>query len=403
MQNAAPIVSIIVPIYNVERYLQQCIDSICAQTYRQLEIILVDDGSPDQCGKICDNNAEADSRIVVIHKENSGLSSARNAGLDIAKGEYVSFVDADDTIHPEFIETLLGLCRQYRCDIAQCDYLTVTENSFKLPLNTLQSIKIYNNKQALYELCCSSYGTKYAIACNKVYKKELFQNLRYPVGKMNEDEAVIYLLLWKAKKLAVTNQYMYYYLQRKDSIMNSAFSIKRLDALEAFKSRLDFLREKQLWEAYEATLRTRIYLIERSYFLLKKNAEDSLDVCNKLLVEKEEMEKLLNAFESDKPQMLQKYINRKCHIVLYGAGALGQTCYQQIKANQWGMVVGWVDNSWNEIKETEYPIKPVDTVLEIQFDYILIAIKNKEMREEVAANLMSWGVPEKKIITEIFM
>lgn len=397
-----PAVSVIVPIYKVERYLQKCLDSIRRQTYTRLEIILVDDGSPDDCGTICDKNAKADSRIVVIHKKNEGLSSARNVGLDIAKGEYVSFIDADDTIHPRFIENLTGLCKLYSCDIAQCDYLTVTENSSQLPLNPLQSIKIYNHKQALYEQCCTDNAVKFTIACNKVYKKELFQDIRYPPGRIHEDEFTTYLLLWKAGKIAVTNQYMYYYLQHTSGIMGSQFSAKRLDGLAAFYGKLEFLKKNQLWEEYEGTLQTIIRLIKNSYSLLKEQGEAFADICDKLLIEQEAAEKMLDGLMPVKKQLLHEGIfSLKLRIVLYGAGHWGRNCYRWIEESGNGIVVGWIDNSWNTIKGIDYPVGPVDSVLDISFDYILIAIKNRLLQEEVFENLKCWGIPEKKIITGI--
>lgn len=402
MRGLNPIVSIIVPIYKVERYLQQCINSICEQTYEFLQIILVDDGSPDDCGKICDINAERDSRIVVIHKENGGLSSARNAGLDVAEGEYVSFVDADDTIHPQFIEILLGLCLQYECDIAQCDYLTVAEDSIKLPINTVQSIKLYNNKQAIYKMCCTNEAAKYTIAWNKVYKKELFRDIRYPLGKIHEDEFTTYLLLWKVRKIAVINLYLYYYLQRETSIMGSAFSVKKLEALAAFKERLEFLKNKQLWEEYEGTLRTMVVLNKKYDILLKENVNDSAEVCAKLLAEREKEEETLNKLALENSKMPQNCpYPKQSKIVLYGAGYWGRIYYKWIKENQFGTVVGWVDNFWKTINGTDYPVQSVDSLFRIQFDYVLIAIKDRLIQEEVAENLMYWGIPKEKIITEV--
>lgn len=402
MQRIEPVVSVIVPIYNVQHYLKPCIDSICEQTYTRLEIILVDDGSTDDCGRICDDYAEIDSRITVLHKENGGLSSARNAGLDMAKGEYISFVDADDTVHPSFIEILIGLCRDYQCTIAQCDYLTVAENSLRLPLNTLQSIKLYNNKQALYELCCTSNGTKYTVAWNKLYKKELFQNIRYPLGRIHEDEFTTYLLLWKSEKTAVINQYLYYYLQRSDSIMGSGFSVKRLDGLAAFRERLEFLKDKQLWEEYEGTLRAMIHLIESSYSRLEEKKKDFGSVCAKLRKEKEATEWTLRELRSKKALKADAF-PKDARIVLYGAGHWGRICCQRIRESQFGVVVGWVDNAWNELERTEYPVGPVDTLMHISFDFVLLTIKDRQVQEEVAANLVGWGIPREKIVTPLFL
>lgn len=396
----SPLVSVIVPIYDVEKYLQQCIDSICAQTYSQLEIILVDDGSPDDCGNICDSNAKLDSRIVVIHKENGGLSSARNAGLDIAKGEYIAFIDSDDTIHPQFIEILIGLCEQFECDIAQCDYLDVAENSLKLPLNTQQSIKLYNNRQSMHELCCTGNAARYGCPWNKIYKQILFENIRYPVGRIHEDEFTTYLLLWNAKKIAVTNQYMYYHLRRETSIMGRPFSIDRLDVLDAFKERMEFLKNNNLKNEYLCTLHTLVHLYQSSYEALQSNVEECDEICARLQAEKERLELLLNDLTSSKNQLSMKCVYPKqAKIVLYGAGHWGRIYYEWINQNHWGTVVGWVDNAWYTIINANPIIGPIDSILGMQFDYILITIENKVIQEEVAENLVSWGVAREKILS----
>ena len=394
-----PIVSVIVPIYDVEKYLQQCIESICTQSYSNLEIILVDDGSPDDCGNICDNNAELDSRIIVIHKENGGLSSARNAGLDIAKGEYIAFIDSDDTIHPQFIEILVGLCEQFECDIAQCDYLVVAENSIKLPLNTQQSIMLYNNRQSMHELCCTGNAARYGAPWNKIYKRVLFENIRYPVGRIHEDEFTTYLLLWNAKKLAVTNQYMYYHLRRETSIMGRPFSIERLDVLDAFRERMEFLKNNNLRNEYICTLHTLVHLYQSSYESLQKNVEECDEICARLQAEKERLELLLNDLTSSNNQLSVKCAYPKqAKIVLYGAGHWGRIYYEWISQNHCGTIVGWVDSEWHERKNVNAIIEPIDSVLGIQFDYILITIENRRVQEEVAANLVSWGIPREKIL-----
>lgn len=289
MQGDNPTVSVIIPVYKVEKYLQECIDSICTQSYPYLEIILVDDGSPDCCGSICDENAAMDRRIQVLHKENGGLSSARNAGLDVATGKYVAFIDADDTIHPRFVEILIGLCEQFECDVSQCDFLTVSETSMKLPLNMQGDLRFYTGKQAVHELCTGREDVKYTIACNKVYKRELFTGIRYPLGRLHEDEFTTYRVLWSARQVVVTNQYLYYYLIRSESIVRSKYSIKRLDALDAFKERLDFLKENDLEEEYIATIRQYIGLIERSCMSLKRDVENCEDICKRLLKEREHL------------------------------------------------------------------------------------------------------------------
>lgn len=398
--NQTPLtVSVIVPIYKVESYLQQCIDSIRTQSYSHLEIILVDDGSPDNCGKIADKNAQEDSRIIVIHKENGGLSSARNAGLNVAKGAYISFIDSDDTIHPQFIEILLHLCKQYDCDISQCDYLTVADYSVKLPLNPQQSLLIYNSRQAIYQLCCTRNAVRYVIACNKLYRRELFHGISYPVGKIHEDEFTTYKLLWAANKIIVTNQYLYYYLQRPTSIMGNPFSVKRLDVLEAYKERLAFLKDKKLEPEYWSILQILYHRIQTDCTLLREHVSD----CEKIqfwMKERERIGKILKKSELLENQMIKNCnFPPKSQIVLYGAGHWGRIIYNKICENQQGKIVGWVDNAWANLSEMEYPIMPVDTLLRTKFDFVLITIREKLIQEEIRENLLSWGIPKSKIIS----
>lgn len=402
----SPIVSVIVPIYEVEQYLQQCIDSICNQTYEKLEIILVDDGSPDNCGVICDSYSKSDSRILVVHKENGGLSSARNAGLDVATGAYVAFVDADDTIHHQFIEILMRLCEDYECDIAQCDFLTVSEQSIKLPLNSQWPLLFYTGKQAIHELCTGKEDVKYTIAWNKIYRRDLFRGIRYPWGRIHEDEFTTYQILWKVRKMVITNQYLYYYLQRQRSIMGKKYSIKRLDVLDAFKERMNFLKEHKLEKEYLVTIQKYIGLIDKNCALLKENVEDCEDVCTALLKEKQQLEE-----KFPKPPTLEKYAfyvkwttntcpySQNARIVLYGAGKWGHAYYQWIQENHWGIIVGWIDNSWSAIKDTGCPVTPLDSLLTMSYNYVLITIQNRAVQDRVIQDLRCWGIPGEKIIT----
>lgn len=407
MQMEGRTVSVIIPIYDVEKYLQSCIDSVCQQTYRQLEIILVDDGSPDQCGEICDRYAVKDSRIFVIHKENGGLSSARNAGLECATGDYISFVDADDTVHPRFVEILVGLAEAYHCDIAQCDFLMVAENSQKLPLNRQQELLLCDGEQAVHELCSGGDAGKFTVAWNKIYKKKLFEGIQYPEGRIHEDEFTSYRILWKAQKMVVTNLYLYYYLQRKTSIMGRRFSVKRLDILDAFRERLCFLREKGFQEDYFITSYKLFNLLEKSYALLKENTEGCEEICSELLREREQIGKefpvLLEKKESrkiDETQMVKSCsYPAKSRIVLYGAGAWGRIYYRWIQENQKGQIVGWVDNRWHEKQQLEYPVTPLDSLLAMDCDYILITIKNKGIQDQIRDDLACWGMEENKILS----
>ena len=214
------LISVIVPVYKVENYLHKCVDSIINQTYKNLEIILVDDESPDNCPKICDDYAKRDSRIKVIHKKNGGLSSARNAGLDIAKGKYIEFVDSDDYIDIEMISVLYNLLIQNQADMSICSLQYVGENEKKLtnPKVNLKDCVLDNKKllQKLYE----DGSVYYVVACNKLYNSSLFEGIRYPIGKIHEDEAIIHDIFLRCKKVAVTSLRYYMYYQRGNSIMH---------------------------------------------------------------------------------------------------------------------------------------------------------------------------------------
>ncbi|MCR5636948.1 MAG: glycosyltransferase [Clostridiales bacterium] len=237
------LISVIVPIYNVEEYLDSCVKSILLQTYKNLEIILVDDGSPDKCGAMCDNYAEIDDRIKVIHKTNGGLSDARNAGLAICTGDYISFIDSDDHIHPEFYSILINTIKEHNCDIAECDVKKVFLNektSNIIPDN--HDTSVYGTEDALCMLV--NDNIIYQHVWNKLYKRSVVDNIIFNVGKTNEDEFWTYQIIGNSTKIAHCFVPLYYYTQRKGSIMGSGYSLKRLDALEAYQKRQEYLREK---------------------------------------------------------------------------------------------------------------------------------------------------------------
>lgn len=235
------LISIIVPIYNVEKYLPKCIKSIQAQTYKNLEIILVDDGSPDGCGDICDDFAENDNRIKVIHKENGGLSDARNAGIDIATGRYLAFVDSDDYISNRFVEELYSSIKDSDADIAICNFELVNEHG-KVIENVVPSPLIdgiYDGEDIFNNKFAAPGHWYWAIAWNKLYKSEVFNNLRFEKGKLHEDEYFANRVFLLTNRVVVINNKLYYYVQRKDSIMNKALTIKNLDILDAIYERIE--------------------------------------------------------------------------------------------------------------------------------------------------------------------
>lgn len=234
-----PLISVIVPIYNVEKYLARCVDSIVNQTYKNLEIIFVDDGSPDRCPQMCDDYAEKDSRIKVVHKKNGGLSDARNAGIAVATGEYISFIDSDDYVSDDFFECLLDVMNKENSDIAECSVVKFYEdNRFDEFIDDL-SVKTYDTQDAMSALIAENPFHQHV--WNKLYKTELVKDIPYAVGKLNEDEFWTYRVFGRANKVARLNKTMYYYFQRNSSIMGVGYNIRRLDALEGKANRQKYI------------------------------------------------------------------------------------------------------------------------------------------------------------------
>lgn len=240
------LISVIVPVYNVEKYLDRCIKSILNQSYINLEIILVDDGSKDKCSEICDKWEREDSRIIAIHKENGGLSDARNVGIDASHGTYLSFIDSDDYVHKDFIKILYELSKKYDSDISMCGVYETCEEE-----DTIKNLKEGNEEVKFAKSILSKKDSLYCVAWNKLYKRKVFQNVRYPKGKIHEDVAVIYKLLYFSNKVAITDIKLYFYFNNPNSIMRCNYSKKHLDILDGlYDSYLFFIKNNEEEYAY---------------------------------------------------------------------------------------------------------------------------------------------------------
>lgn len=260
-------ISIIVPVYNIDKYINKCIDSILNQSFVNFELILVDDGSTDDSGLICDKYANEDSRIRVIHKENGGLSSARNAGLDIAKGKYIGFVDSDDYIDKNMYKYLFEVITRDNSELAICNYREVYEDSINIGEKNkinIPSSEIYNKYEILNKLYTHESG-QIVVAWNKLYRKELFDEERYPIGRIHEDEFLIHRILYKCNKISYINDDLYYYLQRENSIMKESFSIRKIDVIDALKDRMDFFRKNNEVELLKKSETTYIAIFLSIY------------------------------------------------------------------------------------------------------------------------------------------
>lgn len=235
------LISVIIPVYKVEPYLERCIKSVVEQTYKNLEIILVDDGSPDSCPEICDKWAKKDSRIKVIHKENGGLSDARNAGMLISTGEMIGFVDSDDWIEPNMYQLLYDNMVQNNCDISACGVQMDWEDMILSRLLTKEGRCVLNAEDAMRAIIEESWLKQPVVY--KLYKASLVKDILFPIGKYHEDVFWSYQAIGRAKKVCVFETPCYHYLQRSESIMGEGYSLKRLDALEAKVNLVEFVNE----------------------------------------------------------------------------------------------------------------------------------------------------------------
>ena len=226
-----PLISVIIPVYKVEPYLRKCIDSVRNQTYRNLEIILVDDGSPDHCGQICDEYAAADSRIRVIHKENGGLSSARNAGIRIARGEYLGFVDSDDWIEPDMYAFLYAALEKETADLAVCGVYTHKDSNVNVGSNASLYLVQSGHDAVQTFLKLASQGK---VAWNKLYKRQLFSEIRFPEGRLWEDCFIMGQVIDKAEKVVYHMQPKYHYILRPGSITTAGYRPALHDCVDAY-------------------------------------------------------------------------------------------------------------------------------------------------------------------------
>ncbi|HOU09200.1 MAG TPA: glycosyltransferase family 2 protein [Clostridiales bacterium] len=226
------LVSVIIPVYNVEAYLRRCVDSVLAQTHAQLEVILVDDGSPDNCGSICDAYAAADDRVRVIHKANGGLSSARNAGIEKAGGDYLAFIDSDDTVAPGMIAALLAALEREGADIAVCGFVKVGEDFRPLGKPNAFGPALLTGEEAMEKLYTNDY-IYFTTVCNKLFRRSLFDKVCFPEGKLFEDGYVAFRCYLACGWICCLPDPLYYYLTRPDSITTSTVGVKNLDGVDA--------------------------------------------------------------------------------------------------------------------------------------------------------------------------
>lgn len=273
-------ISVIVPVYNVYSFLGECVESICNQTFADLEILLVDDGSTDQSGVLCDKYAEKDDRIRVIHQQNQGLSGARNTGVKHANAEFIVFVDSDDRIHSEMIQALYKAMQQNDADISICSHKIIQENEPKeqtgISIENLENIEILTGRECVKRMY-SAQPIDMVVAWNKLYKKEIFSQLQYPVGRLHEDEFLTYKILYPLAKCVYVKAPLYEYRMRKNSIVSNK-SFRRLkDKMDAYKERYIYFEHNDDRELYcEALRRYETSIAELILYLEENHLERDL-------------------------------------------------------------------------------------------------------------------------------
>jgi len=249
-----PKVSIIALVYNLEEYTPLCIESVLDQSFKDFELILVNDGSTDSSGRICDEYAEKDSRIKVVHKSNAGIAAARNTGIEHSTGEYIAFIDCDDYFHERMIEILYSHIISTRADIAMCDFFPTKEGKDAQRKNTFTdySVSTFTNEQVLQGLY--EKGHTYVVPWNKLYRKKIFTNVKYPSGYLYDDEFTAHKVLFQADKTVYIHVPLYFYVIRKGSTTHSSMTEKKFDKVLALHDRVEFFRVRNLRELEEKAL-----------------------------------------------------------------------------------------------------------------------------------------------------
>jgi len=251
MTGESPLISVVIPIYGVAPYLRRCIDSVLHQSYRNIEVVLVDDGSPDASGAICDAYREQDSRVVVIHKSNGGISDARNRGTEVATGTYLTYLDGDDWIHRDCLATLYRLVSTTGADISACGHLSTEGGTGDTPLAGLDyTVYAGGEIRALIWANVDQADPLHRdmiVAWGKLYRRDLIRDIRYPVGKLHEDNFVTHRLLNAARKVAYTPARLVYYFQRSGSVTSGGFNLpRRLCMIESYEARAQFFAREGL-------------------------------------------------------------------------------------------------------------------------------------------------------------
>lgn len=380
-----PLVSVIVPIYKIDRYVGVCIESILNQTYNNLEIILVDDGSPDRCPEICDLYASKDSRIKVIHKENGGLVSARKAGLKVASGSYIGYVDGDDWVGPGFIHSLYCSIKESNADIAIAGFSRDLFNSTKNILNAIPSGVYEGEALESVKKQMISFGPFYrhgitTYLWNKLFKREVIEPYQMAMDDritIGEDAATTYPAIMASKKIVITDNCAYHYRQREDSMLKTATNhnneyLKVMYLHDYMKKSL-----KQWSEPYQLMQQTDD-LILSTYIIRSGGTLNN------------------NGGFQDFPFAVD-FSGKK--LIVYGAGTFGQQLVRKLKDENCCSIVSWIDDDYWEYRRCCMDVDPEEQLCKVEYDAVVIALLDPVQTEKVKQQLYDYGVEEKDIIT----
>ncbi|MBR1579616.1 MAG: glycosyltransferase family 2 protein [Selenomonadaceae bacterium] len=380
------LLSIVVPVYGIERYLGRCIESIINQTYEELEIILVDDGSTDLCSELCDLYAEKDKRIRVIHKDNGGLVSARKAGLSIARGDYVGYVDGDDWVEPNFFQSLYTAMTETHADVVATGF-SRDFFSKRLCISNAIDAGVYEG-DALRDMFSKimSFGTffRYGLTSyvwNKLFKREELLPKQNAVDEritVGEDAAVVYPLVLESKRVCVIDNYEYRYRQRSSSMLKSKEDFKRA----ATRLRLLYMHLKSTTKNLPVEYETERQIAELMLGMYIVRAGGKLD----------SSDPKLSAFPFSEDI-------RGRRIIAYGAGTFGQQFMKRIAEDNACEIAAWVDDDYWEYRRYCMDVDPVDRISARDFDNVLILNLNPNFVEEARARIAACGVSEDKILT----
>lgn len=379
------LLSVIVPIYNSEQYLARCIESILGQKYRNIEVILLDDGSNDKSGEICDEFAQKDPRVIVFHDQNRGLSAVRSFGMSKATGDLVTFVDSDDWIEENMYFEMMEVEKQYQPDIISSgmiydnDQTQGIENDIferglydrKLIENRVLPIMMYNPK-------CGSRAVNSSV-CNKIFQKKLLIEIMRNLNKeltYGEDAAITYLCIAKANSIMFVGTAWYHYCPHQGS-MSASFDVRSFEKIKKFADYMEVEFKKMgIWESmwYQLKQYIKLFLIPAIQVIY------GIDLSER---------QYRFPFE---------LISRGSRIVIYGAGNVGKSYFKRFYDSNYGEIAGWVDKNYQSISRSGYYVTSPDEIRDMTFDYIVIAIEKENVAQNVKTFLNSMAIPIEKIV-----